>query len=171
MSEAPTTERPRGPDLSGLKIDERGRRDPTRRGWRAGGAALAAIPQLPRIALNSELVFVVFVRRFSIAPRRRGRCASSRRRSGRSHGWESSSSVSPSPPLRSPLTRLRTSSPGGRICSCRHRLPFRSNRRDRAPRRVPPACDTTAIQKSCAECARTGDVAVRGAIALEGPYR
>src|SRR5437773_4363827 len=42
MSEAPTTERPRGPDLSGLKIDERGRRDPTRRGWRAGGAALAA---------------------------------------------------------------------------------------------------------------------------------
>src|SRR5256884_38383 len=42
MSEAPTTERPRGPDLSGLKIDARGGRDPTRRGWRAGGAALAA---------------------------------------------------------------------------------------------------------------------------------
>jgi multidrug efflux pump subunit AcrA (membrane-fusion protein) len=31
MSEARITERPRGPDLSGLKIDERARRDPGRR--------------------------------------------------------------------------------------------------------------------------------------------
>jgi cell division protein FtsX len=30
MSEARITERPRGPDLSGLKIDERARRDPGR---------------------------------------------------------------------------------------------------------------------------------------------
>jgi RND family efflux transporter MFP subunit len=42
MSEAPTTDRPRGPDLSGLKIDERGRRDPKRRRWRAVAIGLAA---------------------------------------------------------------------------------------------------------------------------------
>jgi RND family efflux transporter MFP subunit len=42
MSGAPTTERPRGPDLSGLKIDERGRRDPKRRGRRVIGAGLTA---------------------------------------------------------------------------------------------------------------------------------
>jgi RND family efflux transporter MFP subunit len=33
MSEAQITERPRGPDLSGLKIDERARRDPGRHRW------------------------------------------------------------------------------------------------------------------------------------------
>jgi RND family efflux transporter MFP subunit len=43
MSEATMTEQPRGPDLSGLKIDERARRDPERRGWRAIAAGLAAV--------------------------------------------------------------------------------------------------------------------------------
>jgi RND family efflux transporter MFP subunit len=37
------TERPSAPDLSGLKIEERARRDPGRRGWRAVAAGLAVI--------------------------------------------------------------------------------------------------------------------------------
>src|SRR3989475_2794218 len=37
------TGRPRGPDLSALRIDERARRDPKRRTWRAIGAGLAAL--------------------------------------------------------------------------------------------------------------------------------
>src|SRR3989454_8066763 len=37
------TGRPRGPDLSALRIDEHARRDPKRRTWRAIGAGLAAL--------------------------------------------------------------------------------------------------------------------------------
>jgi RND family efflux transporter MFP subunit len=37
------TEQPRGPDLSGLRIDERARRDPRRRGWPTIAAALVAV--------------------------------------------------------------------------------------------------------------------------------
>jgi HlyD family secretion protein len=43
VSDPPRTERPSGPDLSGLKIDERARRDPKRFGWRAAAAGLAAL--------------------------------------------------------------------------------------------------------------------------------
>jgi HlyD family secretion protein len=43
VSDPPRTERPPGPDLSGLKIDERARRDPKRFGWRATAAGLAAL--------------------------------------------------------------------------------------------------------------------------------
>jgi RND family efflux transporter MFP subunit len=42
MSDVPTTELPRGPDLSGLRIDERARRDPKRPGRRAIVAGLTA---------------------------------------------------------------------------------------------------------------------------------
>src|SRR2546426_4208939 len=40
---ADVTERPGRPDLSALRIDERARRDPKRRTWRAIGAGLAAL--------------------------------------------------------------------------------------------------------------------------------
>jgi len=43
MSDGPVTERPRGPDLSALRIDERARRESRRPGWRAIGAGLAVL--------------------------------------------------------------------------------------------------------------------------------
>src|SRR5687767_1651610 len=55
MSEARITERPRGPDLSGLKIDERARRDPGHRRWpRAFAVGLGAI-----LLVAAAVVFVL----------------------------------------------------------------------------------------------------------------
>jgi RND family efflux transporter MFP subunit len=51
VSEAPLMDRPRGPDLSGLRIDESARRDPKRR-WRWIVAALAAV-----LVVSAGLVF------------------------------------------------------------------------------------------------------------------
>src|SRR3989454_1483889 len=48
------TERPRGPDLSALRIDERARRDPKRLTWRPIGAGLAAL-----LVVSAVLWFVL----------------------------------------------------------------------------------------------------------------
>ncbi len=48
------TERPRGPDLSALRIDEHARRDPKRRTWRPIGAGLAAL-----LVVSAVLWFVL----------------------------------------------------------------------------------------------------------------
>src|SRR3989442_7705559 len=52
MSDVP--ERPRGPDLSALRIDERARRDPKRLTWRPIGAGLAAL-----LVVSAVLWFVL----------------------------------------------------------------------------------------------------------------
>src|SRR5436309_7128892 len=48
------TERPRGPDLSALRIDEHARRDPKRLTWRPIGAGLAAL-----LVVSAVLWFVL----------------------------------------------------------------------------------------------------------------
>jgi RND family efflux transporter MFP subunit len=59
MSEARITERPRGPDLSGLKIDERARRDPGRRRWpRAFALGLGAV-----LLISAAVIFVLVEKR------------------------------------------------------------------------------------------------------------
>ena len=55
MSQAPITERPRGPDLSGLKIDARQRRDAGRRRWPwAFAVGLAAV-----LMVSAAVVFIL----------------------------------------------------------------------------------------------------------------
>lgn len=54
MSEAPRTELPRDPDLSGLKLEESARRDPSRRGWRLIAAGLATV-----LVIATGLVFIL----------------------------------------------------------------------------------------------------------------
>jgi HlyD family secretion protein len=55
MSQARITERPRGPDLSGLKIDERQRRDSRRRRWpRAFAVGLGAV-----LMVSAAVVFIL----------------------------------------------------------------------------------------------------------------
>lgn len=54
MPDAPRTQPPRGPDLSGLKLDERARRDPDRRRWRLIAAGLATV-----LVVATALFFVL----------------------------------------------------------------------------------------------------------------